>query len=345
MKTLYTLLVPVIVSVAVAIDNPQNGDIRLSGLVDRSSLKGRLEVYNSTTDVWGTVCYTNDIAQQNWEKGAARAACRQLGYQDVISVGSVTQLNVLPAPETTPILLYEVSCVYNTDVSNLNNEMEHILRCDFSEEGSCNHTQDMAIECSNTSKYASPYSAEVRLVGGDYRSHGVLEVYVNDIWGTVCPDSVTASSAQSACRQMGYTGANSFSQADPLKDTQLVIQTLTCSSSRQCLGFCFYYPSATDTVTCFSDAIVAITCTFDLQKKYLTPGNEDTCEASTSPTVPPLNWIVRLAETIGGGVGGLALVLILIITTLCCCCFTNGCPLHSWRERRLFGVDGYEKIN
>ena len=110
MKTLYTLLVPVIVSVAVAIgklilcyilrfytffpsaDNPQNGDIRLSGLVDRSSLKGRLEVYNSTTDVWGTVCYTNDIAQQNWEKGAARAACRQLGYQDVISVGSVTQL-------------------------------------------------------------------------------------------------------------------------------------------------------------------------------------------------------------------------------------------------------------
>ncbi len=68
----------------------------------------------------------------------------------------------------------------------------------------------------NTSKYASPYSAEVRLVGGDYRSHGVLEVYVNDIWGTVCPDSVTASSAQSACRQMGYTGANSFSQADPL---------------------------------------------------------------------------------------------------------------------------------
>ena len=70
-------------------DNPQNGDIRLSG---GSSLKGRLEVYNSTTDVWGTVCYTNDIAQQNWEKGAARAACRQLGYQDVISVGSVTQL-------------------------------------------------------------------------------------------------------------------------------------------------------------------------------------------------------------------------------------------------------------
>ena len=107
MKTLYTLLVPVIISVAVAIgklilccilrfytflpsaDNPQNGDLRLSG---GSSLKGRLEVYNSTTDVWGTVCYTNDIAQQNWEKGAARAACRQLGYQDVITVGSVTQL-------------------------------------------------------------------------------------------------------------------------------------------------------------------------------------------------------------------------------------------------------------
>ncbi len=72
---------------------------------------------------------------------------------------------------------------------------------------------------------------------------------------------------------------------------------------------------------------------------YLSP------TAPTAPTVPPLNWIVQLAETIGGAVGGLALVLILIITTLCCCCFTNGCPMHSWRERRLFGVDSYDRIN
>ena len=68
---------------------PQNGDIRLAG---GSSLEGRLEVYNSTTNVWGTVCYNDDTAEQNWEKGAARAACRQLGYQNFVNVGSVTQL-------------------------------------------------------------------------------------------------------------------------------------------------------------------------------------------------------------------------------------------------------------
>ena len=62
---------------------------------------------------------------------------------------------------------------------------------------------------------------------------------------------------------------------------------------------------------------------------------------SLAPPVSPSDWI-RLAEIVGGAVGGLALVLILLITTLCCCCFINGCPLHSWRERRLFG---YDRIN
>ncbi len=122
--------------------------------------------------------------------------------------------------------------MYN-HVSDLNNEFEHILRCEFSEEGSCNHTQDMAIECSEwmliavpthtpphihsagTSKYASPYDAEVRLVGGDYRSHGAVEVYLNDGWGTVCTENMTLSNAHSVCRQMGYTGATSFSQSSP----------------------------------------------------------------------------------------------------------------------------------
>ncbi len=53
-------------------------------------------------------------------------------------------------------------------------------------------------------------------MGGVYPSHGVVEVYVNDRWGTVCAENMTINNAASACRQMGYTGASSFSQADPL---------------------------------------------------------------------------------------------------------------------------------
>ncbi len=73
------------------------------------------------------------------------------------------------------------------------------------------HTHTPHIHSAGTSKYASPYDAEVRLVGGDYRSHGAVEVYLNDRWGTVCTENMTLSNAHSVCRQMGYTGASSFS--------------------------------------------------------------------------------------------------------------------------------------
>lgn len=52
---------------------------------------------------------------------------------------------------------------------------------------------------------------------------------------------------------------------------------------------------------------------------------------------PPTYW-EKLAEIVGGAVGGVALLLILPLTILCCCCFITGCPGHSWRERRLYGV-------
>ncbi len=65
-----------------------------------------------------------------------------------------------------------------------------------------------------TSKYANPYDGEVRLVGGEIPSHGIVQVYLNDRWGTVCADNMTAKHADSVCRQMGYTIANSFSRVD-----------------------------------------------------------------------------------------------------------------------------------
>ena len=70
----------------VAAGGPQNGDIRLA---DGTATKGRLEVY--LDGVWGTVCYDPEYYTV-WEKGAARAACRQLGFNNQINVGSVVDL-------------------------------------------------------------------------------------------------------------------------------------------------------------------------------------------------------------------------------------------------------------
>ncbi len=45
-------------------------------------------------------------------------------------------------------------------------------------------------------------------------STGLLEVYARRQWGTVCDDLFTQTSADLACRQLGYFSANSFGDVD-----------------------------------------------------------------------------------------------------------------------------------
>lgn len=55
-----------------------------------------------------------------------------------------------------------------------------------------------------------PYSGQVRLTSQSnttINSFGRLEVYQNGQWGTVCNKGFTQEGADSACRQLGYTGA------------------------------------------------------------------------------------------------------------------------------------------
>ena len=47
----------------------------------------------------------------------------------------------------------------------------------------------------------------VRLTGGDYSNQGLVEVYCNGQWGTVCDDYFTTTTAQVVCRQLGYTNS------------------------------------------------------------------------------------------------------------------------------------------
>ncbi len=66
----------------------------------------------------------------------------------------------------------------------------------------------------NRSKYLTPYDTEVRLVqsGTGYPSSGIVEIYLNHQWGTVCFDTMNIGNAETICRQMGYTGASHFNQ-------------------------------------------------------------------------------------------------------------------------------------
>ena len=69
------------------IDGQSNGDVRLAnrtGDAESDTVEGRLEIFLNGR--WGTIC--ND----GFTEGAALAACRQLGYHDQSTFGTVRAL-------------------------------------------------------------------------------------------------------------------------------------------------------------------------------------------------------------------------------------------------------------
>ena len=45
---------------------------------------------------------------------------------------------------------------------------------------------------------------------GSYPSQGLVEVYCNGQWGTICDDQFGQEEADTVCRQLGYTEADQY---------------------------------------------------------------------------------------------------------------------------------------
>ena len=54
------------------------------------------------------------------------------------------------------------------------------------------------------------YNGQVRLTGGDTVNQGLVEVYCNGQWSTVCGDGFSPSGANTVCKQLGYSRAHSY---------------------------------------------------------------------------------------------------------------------------------------
>ena len=65
----------------------------------------------------------------------------------------------------------------------------------------------MYIVCVDTTRiWDSPYPGQIRLTGGKYSNQGLLEIYCNGEWGTICQDSGSFGflEAITSCSQLGY---------------------------------------------------------------------------------------------------------------------------------------------
>jgi len=146
--------------------------VRLMDGVDAS--EGRLEVYYN--GVWGTVC------DDYFDQVAGDIACKQLGYGYASTIGTV-EYTKRGAGE---IWLDDLMC---------NGTERGISGCDNPGWGlnNCGHWEDTWLKCSDTKLS----------LNGQSGSEGLLEVYHNGQWGSVCDDGFDRTNADVVCSQLG----------------------------------------------------------------------------------------------------------------------------------------------
>ena len=108
-------------------------------------------------------------------------------------------------------------------------EEQNLLDCSYSRNhGDNDHSKDVGVKCKKGKFYtfhllkkdhdvvkkqfncilkAFCDDGDLRLVGGESESAGLLEVCFSQRWGTINGDGWTSSDTQVACRQLGFEGA------------------------------------------------------------------------------------------------------------------------------------------
>ena len=62
----------------------------------------------------------------------------------------------------------------------------------------------------STRIWNNPYLGQIRLTGGVTVNQGLVEVYCNRKWGTVCNHGFNQTEANTVCRQLGYERASDY---------------------------------------------------------------------------------------------------------------------------------------
>ncbi|XP_078094619.1 scavenger receptor cysteine-rich domain-containing protein DMBT1-like [Mustelus asterias] len=160
-------------STGVGVMCSEHMQIRLSG--GESPCAGRVEIYYNQS--WGTVC------DDSWDLTDANVVCKQLGC------GTALEMS-LPAssePGSGPIWLDDLKCSGNESF---------MWECPSASWGNhdCSHKEDVRIMCSE--------HKELKLVNGDHRCEGRLEIFYNGSWGTVCSGILRTDDAKVICKQL-----------------------------------------------------------------------------------------------------------------------------------------------
>jgi hypothetical protein len=220
-------------------------------LAEGTNLQNGLVQVSSDGSTWGTVCSTGLATQ------TASVFCRALGFPTSSpSISTRTGSGV--------IRLANVQCTAGNN---------HPYYCTNGRLGgsiptACTHAQDLYLDCSGSGPGPVPTASQTpRTIRLSNVQSGLLEIYNNGVWGTVCDNGFNVLAAQVACRQLGipFSGARIISttaQGDPNGPAPgtgaILLDQISCSGTENSLLDCQHSPIGTHSCTHSED--VAIFC-------------------------------------------------------------------------------------
>lgn len=189
----------------------RNYDVRLVG--SGSSNQGRVEIYR--VGEWGTVC--ND----GWDQKEADVVCRQLGYSQA-RVASHSY-----GPGKGQIWLDNLVCYGNES---------KLYACPHNgwANHDCTHNQDAGVICSLHGERKA-----IRFAGNrNHSRHGRLEIFHNNVWGSICYDSWDLHDGDVACQQLGFSGIEKITKESTDRSSKAVLDSVSCHGNESALDRC-----------------------------------------------------------------------------------------------------------
>ncbi|XP_013393889.1 scavenger receptor cysteine-rich type 1 protein M130 [Lingula anatina] len=199
------------------IQGQTDGDVRIRD--GDTQYQGRVEIYHNGE--WRRVC------EEGWGINDAKVVCGQLGFEDA----HAGHVNHNPRG-TGAFWLSDVNCAGTEDALN---------NCTSGGWGNINSAcgindyDDAWVICK------APGDGDLRLVNTSNAYEGSLEIQYGGRWGRVCGYGWDLTSANVACKQLGFTGAHTpISNMSTRGSGRYWIQNLNCQGSEASLSDCYH---------------------------------------------------------------------------------------------------------